>query len=259
MKNDSSRSVADPSAAQTTRYLELASSLVKDIVEGRYVTGCLLPTEPDLARQYGVSRHTVRSALDVPQERGYISRKKSVGTRVESANPSVSYSQSFGTIDDLVRVAATEVRSVQSVREVTLDRAMARRLEAPVGSKWVCLSGVRVDVRKGNSPVSWAGIYIDTAFAHITKQVEENPQTLVSALIERECGQTIAEIRQTISGALVDEPMAKVLKADAGSAGLRLLRHYKDEKGRILEMTETLYPADRVSVSLHLKRGKGAA
>ena len=55
------------------------------------------------------------------QERGYISRKKSVGTRVESANPSVSYSQSFGTIDDLVRVAATEVCSVQSVREVTLE------------------------------------------------------------------------------------------------------------------------------------------
>jgi hypothetical protein len=81
----------------------------------------------------------------VLQERGYISRKKSVGTRVESANPSVSYSQSFGTIDDLVRVAATEVCSVQSVREVTLDRAMARRLEATIrwSQDWHIFSGDR--------------------------------------------------------------------------------------------------------------------
>ncbi len=71
-----------------TRYAEVASLLAKDIIGGRRVVGSLLPTELELADQYGVSRHTVRAALKVLQELGYISRKKAVGTIVASANPS---------------------------------------------------------------------------------------------------------------------------------------------------------------------------
>lgn len=239
------------------RYIDVANSLVKEIVDGHYVIGSLLPTEHELAEQFAASRHTVRAALALLQDRGYISRKKAVGSRVESANPTASYVQSVETLDDLVRVAATEVRSLRSVRTVTLDRSTARRLGAPVGSDWILFSGPRIDVRK-QTPVSWADIYIDASFGKIVEQVEANPQMLISSMIEREYGQTIAEIRQTIFGTLMDDRLAEELHTTAGSAGLRILRHYKDASNRILEMTETIYPADRVSVSFQLKRSKGS-
>lgn len=242
-----------------TRYAELASMLVKDIVEGRRVVGSLLPTEHELAEQHGVSRHTVRASLRMLQDLGYISRKKAVGTIVENANPNAAYTQSFGTAEDLVRVAATEVRAIDDVHDVTLDRALARRLEAPMGSAWVLLSGTRVDARKGSTPVARADIYIDASLAGLVDTIRNHPQTLVSALIERERATAIAEIRQVVTATLIEEPLATQLGVPSGSAGLRLIRHYKESSGKILEITDTVYPADRVSVAFQLKRSRGPA
>ncbi len=246
------------SSAAPTRYAELASTLVKDIVEGRRVVGSLLPTEHELAELHGVSRHTVRASLRMLQDLGYISRKKAVGTMVESANPNAAYTQSFGTAEDLVRVAATEVRAIEDVHNVTLDRALARRLEAPIGSDWVLLSGTRVDARKGQTPVARADIYIDASLAGLVDAIRNSPQVLVSALIEREYAVAIAEIRQVITATLIDAALAEQLGVEAGSAGMRLIRHYKDASGRILEVTDTIYPADRVSVAFQLKRSRSA-
>jgi GntR family transcriptional regulator len=243
-------------AASGTRYAELARALVKEIVGGGYVVGSLLPTEHELAERHGVSRHTVRASLRLLQDLGYVSRKKAVGTIVESASPNASFTQSFGTVEDLVRVAATEVRSIEDVRPTTLDRNTARRLEAPVGSEWILMSVTRVDVRKSRAPVAWAEIYIDAAFADITDDIRKHPEVLIGSLIEREFGLAIAEIRQVVSGMLIEGPLAKVLGVEPGSAGLRLVRQYKSAGGRILEITDTCYPADRVSVSFQLKRSK---
>lgn len=249
--NESPNATATP-----TRYAELARVLIRDIVDGRHVPGSLLPTEHELAGRHGVSRHTVRAALKVLEDHGYISRKKSVGTIVESANPGASYTQHLATVDDLVHVAATEVRAIESVCEVSFDRAQARRLDAPVGSRWLLFAGTRIDVRKGDTPVAWADIYIDPAFAHIADRVQRMPEVLVSALIERECGETIAEVHQVVTATLIDARLAKALRVDVGSAALRLVRQYRGSAGRILEISDTTYPADRVSVSFRMKRAK---
>lgn len=45
-----------------------------------------------------------------------------------------------------------------------------------------------------------------------------------------------------------------MLGVTPGSAGMRLLRHYKDAAGKILEITDTIYPASRISITHQLKR-----
>lgn len=55
---------------------------------------------------------------------------------------------------------------------------------------------------------------------------------------------------------LIEAQLANVLGVAPGSAGLRLVRQYKSAGGRILEITDTRYPADRVSVSFQFKRTK---
>lgn len=244
--------------AHPKRYLEIANSLIRNISEGRYVVGSLLPTENELAEVNSASRQTVRAALRLLQDRGYISRKKAVGTRVESINPSSAYLQSVDTIEDLVLVAATEVRAIESVDIVTLDRGTARHLGAPLGSEWIRLTGPRMDVKK-NTPFSWTTIYIDVAFNHIVPNIQKHPGILVSSMIEHECGKQIAEIRQTVFGILLNNPVANALGVPPGGAGLRILRHYKDSSQKIFEITETIYPSERVSVSFQLRRGSASS
>jgi GntR family transcriptional regulator len=76
---------------------------------------------------------------------------------------------------------------------------------------------------------------------------------LVSAIIESERGMAIDEIRQIVTAVVISEPLADRLGVAARSAGLHLVRHYK-RAGKILEISGTIYPADRVSVAFQLKR-----
>ena len=46
------------------RYLQIARTLRKEIVDGVYPVGSQLPTEHQLCERFAVSRYTVREALD---------------------------------------------------------------------------------------------------------------------------------------------------------------------------------------------------
>ena len=235
-------------------YADVTNKLIEAITSGQYTVGSLLPTEFELAAQYNVSRQTVRAALKVLQDLGYISRKKGVGSCVESLDPSAGYTQSLAALEDLVLIAASEARQIHSVETVTLNRALARQLNAPLGSEWVRFTGARVDLEKENRPMSWANIYVDARFKAISDEVIANPTVLISTILEPVSGQPIQEVRQIVSATLIDEELSAHLGVPVGSPALRILRHYKTARNSILEITESIYPAERMSLSTVLRR-----
>ncbi|MHB0775682.1 FadR/GntR family transcriptional regulator [Halomonas sp. WWR20] len=63
---------------------DIAERLADAIFSGRYVPGDLIPRELDLCEQYGVSRSTVRSALQTMVAAGLVVRISGQGTRVRN-------------------------------------------------------------------------------------------------------------------------------------------------------------------------------
>ncbi|WP_110654399.1 phosphonate metabolism transcriptional regulator PhnF [Salinicola halimionae] len=63
------------------RYRELAETLVRE-VRADYSPGDLLPTEAQLAKRFGVNRHTVRRSLDELVAAGMVTRHQGRGTQV---------------------------------------------------------------------------------------------------------------------------------------------------------------------------------
>ena len=68
---------------QMPKYQSLADSIRKKIQEGVYPDGYVLDTENDLAKQYGMSRQTVRHALSILETEGILERKRGSGTFVK--------------------------------------------------------------------------------------------------------------------------------------------------------------------------------
>jgi len=66
----------------TKKYRTIYESLRRDIGEGRYAEGALLPTEKELTAQFGASRPTVAKALEMLRLEGAISRTPGFGTVV---------------------------------------------------------------------------------------------------------------------------------------------------------------------------------
>lgn len=68
--------------AATTTWVELRSEVMARISHGIYPNGKLIPTEKELALEFGCARATVNRALTSLAERGVLDRKRRVGTRV---------------------------------------------------------------------------------------------------------------------------------------------------------------------------------
>jgi GntR family uxuAB operon transcriptional repressor len=68
--------------AQSRGSAGIAAQLRRAITDGIYNYGDRLPAEREMARSFGASRTTVRSALDLLEERNFIRRKVGSGTFV---------------------------------------------------------------------------------------------------------------------------------------------------------------------------------
>lgn len=70
----------DHGASTTARYVALAAELATQISDGRLRGGERLAGEHELARTFGVSRVTVRSALEILSQKGLVVKRAGSGT-----------------------------------------------------------------------------------------------------------------------------------------------------------------------------------
>ena len=236
------------------QHAEIAKDLAEQIASGKVTVGSLLPTEFELCERYDASRYTVRIALGQLQEQGLISRRKNVGTRVESSRPTGGFMQSLASVEDLVQFGATHIRVVRDVGEVVVDLQQSQVLGCPGGSRWLRISSLRMDGGKKSRPIGWTDVYIDPAYAEIGPMVRKAPQTLISELIESRYGRRIARIRQDIRASTVPARLAEELNVDAGSAALMVIRRYFDAADEVFEITVSIHPAERFTFSMELAR-----
>lgn len=104
-------------------YQKLQTTLKKQILEGSIQEGQLLPSENKLARNHGITRMTVRKALDALVREGYIEKKQGKGSRVSPRRKTLRL-LSFHGFTDAVR-HDYESESVQTTIIVS-----------PVAMKW---------------------------------------------------------------------------------------------------------------------------
>ncbi|WP_321889075.1 GntR family transcriptional regulator [Paraburkholderia bannensis] len=250
------------------RFAEIARELTEGIASGRFPVGSYLPTELELRDQYQTSRHTIRAALHELQQLGFVSRRKNAGTRVESAQPRNGFRPTLASVDDLVQFGSENLREVQSVEEVVADVALANVLQCDEGERWLRISSLRVERNAQPArtsaraapavPVGWTDVYIDPAYQEVADQARTEPDTLISSLIETRYGRRVAEIRQDVSALILAPDMAKRLAVDAGTAALRVVRQYLDASGKSFEVSVTVHPAERFSISMRLTRSNDA-
>lgn len=73
--------------AATPKYERAYRSVLGQIREGRYPVGARIPTEGELSARFGVSRVTVRRALEMLVQDGYLESRQGSGYRVVTLSP----------------------------------------------------------------------------------------------------------------------------------------------------------------------------
>ena len=102
---------------------EEVSSLIREqINDGKLTKGEKLPTEPELMKLFGVGRSTVREAIKMLVNMGYLSVQQGRGTFVESVTET---NEPFH--QRLKRADIQELREVRDIIEAPIARLAAQR------------------------------------------------------------------------------------------------------------------------------------
>ncbi|MFD2130379.1 GntR family transcriptional regulator [Pseudogracilibacillus auburnensis] len=67
-------------------YLQLEEILKERIISGQYPKNTLIPSEPELKEEFGVSIITVRKAVEQLSQQGYVEKRSGIGTTVLDNN-----------------------------------------------------------------------------------------------------------------------------------------------------------------------------
>jgi len=239
------------------RFSDIARHLKEGIASGHFPLGSLLPTELELRDHYQTSRHTVRMALQELQDAGLVSRRKNVGTRVESAVARTGFQQSLASVEDLMQYGAAHLRLAPEIDTISSNAALSRLLGCAEGTRWLRISSLRMEEGPQGLPLGWTDIYVDIKYEALEAHVRAAPDTLVSALIEQHYGLRVAEIVQQVRAVDAAAAMAKRLNVEAGSATLQILRRYLDAEGEVLVSSVATHPGERFSITTRLRRAKG--
>src|SRR5664280_2991071 len=72
-------------------YAQLKDELADCIKRGTMPVGSQIQTEPELMKQYGVGRATVREAVALLVNEGYLVKRQGIGTFVSNRQPSMGF------------------------------------------------------------------------------------------------------------------------------------------------------------------------
>ncbi len=208
--------------------MAIAEDLRRQISSGERAAGSVLPSEADLAGSYGVSRVTVRKALEVLRGEGLVDARQGFGWFV----PADRVRQTLGPLStieaELESQGRAPVRKVLSFRFTHLDDG---------GAGEEVLEVVRVNLADGQ-PFALVTVWCPAEIGRRLSRDDVESSTFYDLLPVPVAGAT-----QTIRAAAADERDAEVLGVPVGSPLLVAERVSRDADGNDLLRSEHRFPA----------------
>lgn len=237
---------------QKARRLSLL--LRERIASGEIGPGSRLPSEPALALEHGVSRVTVRRALDSLAADGLVDRRVGSGTFVrEPETPRPIIADFSNMLTHLVEMGRrTGVRLLAFSYGAPPD-GVAQALLLRPGER--TQRSVRVRLIDGQ-PFSYLTTHVPERIGLTYSEADLAAVPLLT-LLERS-GTEIGRASQTIGATLAGPDVAEALALEIGSPLLSLNRVVFGPDGRGVEHLQALYRPDRYSFQMELHRAGDA-
>lgn len=200
--------------------------------------GTRLPSEPDLAKQLGVSRATLREAMRMFETQGLVRRRQGAGTFIVGQVPVIE--SGLEVLESLDRIAQRMGMQV-SMGSIVIDRIRAddeyaAALDVPIGAPLVQVSRImRTDTR----PVAYL---VDTLSEEVLHPDELNGNftgSVLDYLIQRGDPLAISRAEVTASNATAD--VAKMLEIQRDDVLLQFTAKLFTGSGRVVDYSHSYF------------------
>jgi GntR family transcriptional regulator len=198
-----------------------------------------LPSEPQLARNLGVSRATLREAMRAFEGRGMIRRRQGVGTFV-TARPAVMDS-GLEVLESLETIAQRSGLTVHmgelSVEHVSADATLAEKLELPPGAEVIRISRI---IHADNRPVAFL---VDALPADILSDAELAAGFTGSVLdlLLRRGNPRLVQSRTEVNAIGASQQVAHALQIQREDVLLYFTAQLYSEEGRAVDFSHSYF------------------
>jgi len=218
-----------------------ARQQVLELIE-RLGVGTAIPSERQLSADLGVSRLTVRAALDELAREGYLVRRRGSGTYVQHPKISQQLTMTSFSEDMRRRGMAPSSKTLSLNRELAGAR-LGRFLNVSPGEEIVVVKRLRLA----------DGVSMAIETLHIPASVVPGiqPRDLEGSyyeLLRARYGIEIATATQTIEPTVTNEEESEALGVPLHSPAFLFERTSRDEAGRTLEFVHSIYRGDRYQI-----------
>lgn len=235
-------------------YQKLLGSLRDRIRRGEWPVGGHLPTEAELSEQYGVSRITVRHALQLLEQDGLIRKARARRTEVLSPGAASAQGWPLESLGDIVAMVGDAVLAVESyTRERHPEAAVI--LGEKSDQRLNCLRSV---LTRGGRPYARSTIYFPPHVGQRLRRADFDDAVVFRAL-ERRLGLVVGDVSHSIWAEAAGEPDALRLSCPIGAPLLVTRLLYRDGNGAPFEAAYTRALASEARLSYSFSREARAA
>lgn len=228
---------------------ELSDKLRTEIVTGKYDLDAPLPTEAMLRRAYGVSRFTVRQALETLVNEGLIYRRAGSGTYLTGLHRQRQYVRVLGSIEDLLAIGDETRLILEHPLRLESSKAAAEHLRLEREEVWVT-RGMR---QISGSPFGYWEVYLRPEVgALIEDRFPGGGNDTVIGQIQQYTDVRVLRAEQVVSAEAADAHVAEVLGIPVESPVLRIERLYLDQAERPVEWAVSTYGRDQYKYRIDL-------
>jgi DNA-binding GntR family transcriptional regulator len=226
-------------------YFQVAEQLERAIVSGDLAPGDRITNEVALAGELGLSRPTMRQAIQVLVDKGLLVRKRGVGTQVVQGQ--IRRPVELTSLhDDLRRAGQDPHTQVLRCVQVRAEDDVAGELQLPPGAAVWDLLRVRM---VGEEPLAVLHNHVPADTIDLAR-VDLTSTGLYDAL--RGVGIHLRVAHQRIGARRADVREARLLGERRGAPLLTMSRTAYDDAGRAVELGDHVYRADRQTFEVTL-------
>lgn len=228
-------------------YHQIATAVEAAVEDGELAPGTRLENETDLAKRLGLSRPTLRRAMQELVDKGLIVRKRGIGTQVVGRNSFKRQLQLTSLFDDLAASGRRPTTRVLTHEVVAADTVVADQLGVDAESEVVHLERVRFADGK---PLAVLHNWLPTDLAGSFDADELETTGLYELFRRAGVHVRIASQRIGARGATTTE--ADHLQIEEAEALITMERTTLDESGRAVEFGRHVYRGDRYTFEVTL-------
>jgi DNA-binding GntR family transcriptional regulator len=225
-------------------YAQVAERFEALIADGTLPSGTRLENEIAMGERFGLSRPTMRRAIQVLVDKGLLVRRRGVGTQI--VHGSITRRADLSSLyDDLAQDGRAPTTEVLTYETLEPSPDLARRLGVEIDKPVQHIRRLR---SADGAPIALMENHLIEAPTVLREELER--RGLYEMLRER--GTTMRVARQFVSARAATKEEAELLDVPIGSPILTLERTAYDQSGRVVEIGHTHYRPDRYTIEFTL-------